>query len=335
MQSKKNKKNHYSHKIDKSKIVEYNYHHPVLLDESIELLINDKNGTYIDGTLGGGGHAKKIMQNLNSGGNLFAFDKDINAIKHVKSLLLFEEELKQLQPAPSFVPFNTSFSKACDICKERNIKPAGLLLDLGVSSQQLDTDQRGMSYRVDCPLDMRFGNEGITAQEIINTYSEEDIANILFKYGEEPRNRQIAKAIVGYRKIHSINTTFELRSIIENITSKQYHFKTLSRVFQAIRIEVNHELEELSNTLNDIIDILIPGGRIVVISYHSLEDRVVKQIFKENSATSKINKYSVAKSTNVTKLRIITHKPIVPSEQEILINPRARSAKMRVAEKLN
>ncbi len=330
MSKVKKKNNHCSIKIDKNLIENYEYHLPVLLEESIELLINDKNGTYIDGTLGGGGHAALIIQKLNSGGNLFVFDKDINAINRAKSL--FEEELKT-QPTPRFVPFNTSFSEAYSICKQRGIKPAGILLDLGVSSQQLDTDQKGISYRVNCLLDMRFGDTGITAREILNTYSEEKIANILFSYGEEPRSKQIAKCIVETRNIHPIETTFELRNIIENITPKIYHFKTLSRVFQALRIEVNNELEELSKTLNDMIDILATGGRIVVISYHSLEDRVVKQIFKENSIKTKFNKYAVSQSNNVPKLKILTQKPIVPSKAEIMKNPRARSAKMRAVEK--
>ncbi len=323
------KKNNKKKQVDKTQWEKYDYHLPVLLEESINYLITDKDGTYIDGTLGGGGHAKKIMQQLNSGGNLFAFDKDIDAIVRAKSL--FEEE--QNKPAPRFVPFNTSFSAAANICKSRKITPTGILLDLGVSSQQLDTDQRGISYRVDSPLDMRFDSVGLTAEEIINSYSEEELANIFYKYGEEPRSRQIARRIVEIRRSSAIRTTFDLRKILEDITPQILHFKTLSRIFQALRIEVNQEIIELTKVLYEIIDVLTTGGRIVVISYHSLEDRVVKQIFKENAQKTKINKYSIQEAKNVPILEVLTPKPIIPSEDEISRNPRARSAKMRVAEK--
>ena len=323
------KKTHRKKQVDKTQWEQYDYHLPVLLEESINYLITDKSGTYIDGTLGGGGHAQKIMQQLNSGGNLFAFDKDIDAINRAKSL--FEEE--KHKPSPRFVPFNTSFSEAAAICRARKISPMGILLDLGVSSQQLDTNQRGISYRVNSPLDMRFDSKGATAAEIINSYTEEALANIFYKYGEEPRSRKIARKIIENRQFNKINSTFELRKIVEENTPKELHFKTLSRIFQAIRIEVNQEIFELTKTLNEIIDVLGTKGRIVVISYHSLEDRVVKQIFKENSQKNKINKYSTCKANNVPILEILTPKPIIPSETEILRNPRARSAKMRVAEK--
>ncbi len=318
------------HRIDKSKLGDYDYHQPVLLNESLDFLITDKNGTYIDGTLGGGGHAGAIIKKINSGGNLLAFDKDAAAILRAK--FLFEEEINSLPPR--LVLFNTSFSEASSICQQRGINPAGILLDLGVSSQQLDTDQRGISYRIDSPLDMRFGDSGITAREILNTYSEEAIANILYTYGEEPRSRHIAKNIVQARNIKPLETTFDLRKIIEDITPSNYHFKTLSRVFQAIRIEVNQEIDVLTKTLNEIISVLTTSGRIVVISYHSLEDRVVKQIFKANARKTKINKYANNDTNSVPNLKVITKKPIIPSEDEILCNPRARSAKMRVAEKL-
>lgn len=317
-------------RIDKSQLGDYDYHFPVLLEEAVDFLVTDKQGTYIDGTLGGGGHARAIMQRFDSGGNLFAFDKDVAAI--LRAQTLFEEEINSLPPR--LVLFNTSFSEASSICQQRGINPAGILLDLGVSSQQLDTDQRGISYRVDSPLDMRFGENGITAREILNTYSEEAISTILYTYGEEPRSRFIAKRIVEMRNIQPFNTTFDLRKIIEEITPSSQHFKTLSRVFQAIRIEVNQEIDVLTKTLNDIIGVLTTSGRIVVISYHSLEDRVVKQIFKANAPKTKINKYAEVLSNNMAKLEILTQKPIVPSKEEILRNPRARSAKMRVAEKL-
>ncbi len=316
--------------IDKSQWKEYDYHLPVLLNESISYLITDKNGTYIDGTLGGGGHAAKIMQNINSGGNLFAFDKDTFAIERAKTL--FVEELKN--PSPRLVLFNQSFATASNVCKERAINPHGILLDLGVSSQQLDTDQRGISYRVNSPLDMRFSNSSaLTARDILNTYTESDLIQIFNDYGEEPRSYHIAKKIIEYRQRKQLETTFDLKQIIEECTPKILHFKTLSRIFQALRIKVNNELEELNNALTDIINVLAAGGRIVVISYHSLEDRIVKDIFKKNSTKIKINKYADETPAFLPTLKILTPKPIFPPDNEILQNPRSRSAKLRVAEK--
>ncbi|MDR0927599.1 MAG: 16S rRNA (cytosine(1402)-N(4))-methyltransferase RsmH [Ignavibacteria bacterium] len=324
-------------KLNKEDRQDYQYHLPVLLDEAVQFTINkkletDQNSVIIDGTLGGGGHAAKLMQNF--GGKLFAFDKDYNAIQ--QALITFEEEINTL--SPRFVLFNQSFSKACSICDNRGIKPAGILLDLGVSSKQLDTSDNGISYRVNSQLDMRFDAKSncannITAKDILNLWSEDELTAMFRKYGEEPKSRAIARRIVEVRRVNALNTTFDLREIIEQCTPKIHHFKTLSRIFQAIRIEVNQELTELENTLNDIINILTPGGRIVVIAYHSLEDRIVKQIFKDNSFAPKQNKYTDSTSKTVPKLKLLTDKPLTPSDDEIKRNPRARSAKMRVAEK--
>jgi 16S rRNA (cytosine1402-N4)-methyltransferase len=280
-------------------------------------------------------------------GKIFAFDKDISAIE--RAISTFEEEFKK--PSPRIVLFNKSFSKARAICEVRGNAPNGILLDLGVSSKQLDSAQRGISYRINSPLDMRFdsesnisrGSDQITAKDILNSRTEDELTAMFRNYGEEPKSGAIARRIIEARRAKTLETTYDLRAIIEDCTPKVHHFKTLSRIFQAIRIEVNQELEELTTTLKDIIDILKPNGRIVVISYHSLEDRIVKQIFKENSFTVKTNKYAGDKidkeltnylSNTMPKLKLITAKPIIPSENEIKRNPRARSAKMRVAEKL-
>ena len=318
------------------------------------------------------------MQKINSGGKLFAFDRDISAIERAN--IKFEEEINQLPPR--IVLFNNSFSNASAICVAKNIQPAGILLDLGVSSKQLDSEQRGISYRINSPLDMRFGAESeLTAKDILNSKSEEELAYIFRQYGEEPKSKLIAKRIVEIRRFSTLETTFDLKKIIEDLIPPTHHFKTLSRVFQSIRIEVNQELEVLSKTLKEIINIMQTGGRIVVISYHSLEDRIVKNIFKEFSYSPKQNKYAQqenkinilsknfdnfnkikANSNNpdinailidnehnendiqntyvktnaiiMPKIKLISEKPIIPSIEEIKRNPRARSAKMRVAEKI-
>lgn len=195
---------------------------------------------------------------------------------------------------------------------------------------QLDTASRGLSYRVNSSLDMRFGSSGITAEDLISSLSEDKLYQIIRLYGEEPRARVIAKAIVSRRRFAPIRTTFDLREIIASCTPRPFLIKTLSRVFQAFRIAVNRELEVLEYTLRRTIEMLSSGGRIVVISYHSLEDRIVKNIFKEHA----LKKGTDETSNTVPKIKILTPKPIVPDENEIARNPRARSAKLRAAEKL-
>lgn len=303
----------------------YDYHLPVLGEKSVELLVNKQEGIYIDGTLGGGGHAALIIRKLDSGGNLWAFDKDENSIRHCR--IKFEEELNQ--KPPRIVLFNCGFEEAFKMPGLAG-NFSGLLLDLGVSSMQLDSSSRGLSYRVNSSLDMRFSSSGITAEDLLNSLSEEEIYRILRSYGEEPRSRLIARAIVARRRLAPIRTTFDLRETIESCTPRHLHFKTLSRVFQAFRIAINRELEVLEFTLRRAIEMLSPGGRIVVISYHSLEDRIVKNIFKEHS----IKKGTDDISNTVPKIKILTPKPIVPDEQEQARNPRSRSAKLRAAEKL-
>jgi 16S rRNA (cytosine1402-N4)-methyltransferase len=325
----------------------YDYHKPVLLKESIKFLFNEnlignenvidnKKRIYIDGTLGGGGHASIILQKIKFGGILFAFDKDTAAINRARSL--FEEEIKA--PSPSLYLCNCSFSAVKNVLKEHNIhKIDGIILDLGVSSKQLDTSQIGLSYRIDCPLDMRFDGDldKSTAKEILNTYPENKLSAIFFEYGEEPKSKIVADAIVRSRQIKPISTTFDLRSIIEQCIHNSNKFPVLSRIFQALRIAVNDELGELEATLLDIISMLEVGGRIVVISYHSLEDRIVKNTFKQFSYTTKKNKYKINELNNTTtnsvpKLNLLFSKPYTPSLEEIIDNPRSRSAKMRVAE---
>jgi 16S rRNA (cytosine1402-N4)-methyltransferase len=301
---------------DKSRHIEYDYHLPVLLDESVDNLVQNANGIYVDGTLGGGGHAELILSKLDFGGSLIAFDKDRNAVEHC------ERKLKHYvtnDAAPKLTIYNECFSNVCEKSAVWG-KFSGLLLDLGVSSKQLDTESAGLSYRVDSPLDMRFGNHGKTAEELLKTADVADLTHVLRFYGEEPNSARIARRIVEMRRVIPLNSTFELRDIITSLVPVPLHYKTLSRVFQAIRIAVNDELNILERTLNCIVDNMLPGGRIVVISYHSLEDRIVKNFMRTNA--TKENK----------RLVLITKKPTIPSEEEIATNPRARSAKLRVAE---
>lgn len=330
MNKKKKKRIPERRRIDKSQAEEYDYHKPVLLKECVDYLIYDKCGLYVDGTLGGGGHAAEILSRLETGGNLIAFDKDPQAIAHCRTR--FEEELEK---SPSKIELvNDCYSGACGIIETRG-SFSGLLLDLGVSSMQLDSDSRGVSYRVDTRLDMRFGEKGVTAEELLNTLDEDEIYTILRDYGEEPNARAVARRIVEKRRVSAIRTVFELRDIALEGVPAVFHFKTLSRVFQAVRIAVNGELDVLKDALNGLIPLLNPGGRIVIMSYHSLEDRIVKQIFKEHSKREKTNKYSDNIISNTApKLKLITPRPIIPTEEEILKNPRSRSAKLRVAERI-
>ncbi len=304
---------------ERSQQKDYDYHLPVLLDVSVDNLVKDTNGVYIDGTLGGGGHAEAILSKLDFGGNLLAFDKDKNAVEHCERKL---KHFVQENAAPKLTIYNECYSKICEKAAEWG-KLSGILLDLGVSSKQLDTESAGFSYRLDAPLDMRFGNRGTTAAELLKRADIADLTRVLRLYGEEPNSARIARRIVEMRRVIHLNTTFALRDLITSITPPPLHFKTLSRVFQALRIAVNDELGILERTLNCIIEHIKPGGRIVIISYHSLEDRIVKNFMKEFSCKEQL------------RLKIISPKPITASEDEISGNPRARSAKLRIAEVLD
>jgi len=308
---------------------EYDYHLPVLLREAVDLLITRKDGIYIDGTLGGGGHAAEIIGRLNYGGTLIAFDKDEEAIKYNRVRLMGENRTNT--GMPKIVLVNESFDKACSITEGKAI--SGILLDLGVSSRQFDVAERGFSYRYDSNIDMRFGRKGESAETILNTYSEEHIADLLRQYGEEPKARQIAKSIVSFRRVSPLKSTGELIKIIQESSNPKYLNRTLSRVFQALRIAVNNELEVLEYTLNNIANVMEKGGRIVVISYHSLEDRIVKQAFKKQSQVQ--HRDSIyGQPLDYPALKVVTKNPVVPSDEELVRNPRSRSAKLRAAERM-
>ena len=301
----------------------------MLLNEVLEHLITTPDGIYVDGTVGGGGHAEKICERLSKQGMLIGIDADDDAMREA------EQRLKQFQSSIQIVHDNTVHFAS--ILHSKHISTIhGLLLDLGVSSFQLDEASKGFSFRGNERLDMRMDKrQSLDAYSVINTYESDELANVIWKYGEEKQSRRIARAIVKKRDTAPIETTGQLASIIEAAVGGRFLIKTLARVFQSIRIEVNNELERLQSILMDSLQFLEVGGRIVVISYHSLEDRIVKNFFNQCAAVSipSGNKFQPDTSRN-PELKIITKKPIVASEEEQQINPRSRSAKMRVAERV-
>ena len=305
-----------------------NHHTPVLLNETLQYLITDKSGIYFDATLGFGGHSQEILNNLNQDASLISTDVDNDAFMFSKKKFNQETRIKI---------YNYNFSQIEVITKIESITSYnGIFADLGVSSFQLDNIESGFSYRNEAKLDLRMDkSKGVAAAEIINSFDEEELANIIYKYGEEKNSRKIARNICEARKIKNINTTTYLAKIIEDMTSPNYRMKTLSRVFQAFRIYVNDELENLRLFLKKSVDLLNNGGRIVILSYHSLEDRIVKETFKYETLDCICPKdYPVCKCDKEKKLNILTKKPIVPSDDEIRKNKRARSAKLRAAERI-
>lgn len=302
-------------------------HIPVLLNECIEGLNIKENGIYVDGTLGGAGHSFEIATNLKNTGTLIGIDRDEEAIKKAKDTL---KDFKNV----IYVQDNHDNIK--EILERLNIeKVDGILLDLGVSSYQVDEETRGFSYIKNSPLDMRMDKtQKLTAKEVVNTYSEQDLADIIYKYGEEKFSRQIARRICEYRKTKEIETTTELVQIIEKCVPKQNQGHPAKRTFQAIRIEVNNEIEPLYNTVINAIDSLKPGGRLCIITFHSLEDRAVKDAYKDSAGKCTCPPdlpYCVC--GNKSKGKIITKKPILPTEEEMKINSRSKSAKLRIFEK--
>lgn len=301
----------------------------MLLKEVVAHLVTTPTGIYVDGTVGGGGHAEKILERISPPGMLIGIDADADAIEEAT------KRLKRFQSLLQLVQNNTAH--IADILRSMHISTIhGLLLDLGVSSFQLDDARKGFSFRGNERLDMRMDRrQALDAYTVVNSYSNDELANIIWKFGEERQSRRIAQAIVKKREVTPIETTGQLAALVESVVGGRFLLKTLARVFQAIRIEVNNELERLQNILNDSLKMIAAGGRIVVISYHSLEDRIVKKFFFEHAATSipSGNKFQ-PDTPRIPELKIITKKPIEASSEEQRINPRSRSAKMRVAEKI-
>jgi 16S rRNA (cytosine1402-N4)-methyltransferase len=305
-------------------------HKPVLLIETTEMLNIKSDGVYVDGTIGSGGHAGEILKRLDSG-KLIGIDRDKRALK------IAENNLAEYSDKVTFIKDN--FKNIKDIIKKTDIGYIdGAVLDLGFSSIQVDDPSRGFSYKHDGPLDMRMDEESeLTAKEIVNEWSERDITRIITEYGEERWSSRIAKFIVEARSKEEICTTTQLVEIIKSAipaSARRTGPHPAKRTFQALRIAVNSELDMLSDAITDFIDIIKPGGRICIISFHSLEDRIVKRTFKkiENPMKYK-NTLSVYTSKQEQKLKIITKKPIIPDLIEIDNNPRARSAKLRVGER--
>ena len=301
------------------------FHTPVLLNESIDYLITDKSGIYFDGTLGFGGHSSKILDAINKDGLLVSTDVDLDAFNYSKSKFGEAQNMKL---------YNFNFSKIKIIAKLESIKAFnGIFADLGISSHQIDDPASGFTFRQEAELDLRMDKTiKLTAAELINTFAEDEISNIIFNYGEERNSRKIAKKICEKRKVSSITTSTNLVDIISEIVPERFLTKTLSRVFQAFRIYINKELEVLKTFLDDSIDLLAEGGKIVVLTYHSLEDRIVKEKFKYESLTCICPKdYPVCQCNKEQRLKIITRKPVYPTAEEISINRRARSAKLRAA----
>ena len=296
------------------------YHIPVLLQECIQGLKIKPEGIYVDVTFGGGGHAKEIYQKINKQGKLIVFDHDADAKKNAWE-------------APNFYFVPSNFIYLSNHLKAHKFDAIdGLLADLGVSSHQFDIPERGFSIREDAPLDMRM-NQNIerSAFEIVNSDSEDKLISVFWNYGELTNSRGLASEIVRQRSSKPIKTTFELMAVLKPFAPKFKDHKFYAQVFQAIRIEVNQELEALKQLLLQTCELLKPGGRLVVISYHSLEDRLVKNFMKRGSFDGKIEKDFFGNVLKPFK-ELIKH-PLVPSEDEIRLNSRARSAKLRIAEK--
>lgn len=308
-------------------------HKPVLLDETIDLLVTGA-GLYIDGTLGGGGHSEAMLKRLAENGwletsRVIGIDRDDDALRAAT---------ERLKGYPNFRAEKARFSELSRFAKENEAK--GVLLDLGVSSHQLDEGERGFSFQKSARLDMRMNQaDALSAMDVVNDYPEEKLADVLWKYGEEKRSRLIAKRIAERRRTRPIETTGELADVVKACVPRAEQIKSLARVFQAIRIEVNDELGELERALPEALKALRSGGRIAVISYHSLEDRIAKDFFRAQSQDDwgydkGLKGMPLEAPLRKRTMKLVAKKPIQPSEDEINRNPRARSAKLRVAEKL-
>ena len=295
------------------------YHIPVLLSESIGGLEIKPNGIYVDLTFGGGGHSKEILKKLDKG-KLIVFDQDSDAQNNI----INDDRL-------IFVHHNFKYFR--NFLKYYGYKQIdGILADLGLSSHHINKAERGFSFRFDANLDMRMNNlSEFSATNLVNEYSEEDLANVFFKYGDLRNSRKISRLIIDYRENKSINTIADLTESLKQVTPKFNEHKFLAKIFQALRIEVNKEVEALEEMLNQTEKSLKPGGRLVVITYHSIEDKLVKNYIKTGNTEGKLEKDFYGNINSPFK--IINRKVIVPSEEELKINNRARSGKLRIAEK--
>ena len=309
------------------KDVNFMEHYSVLLNETIDNLNLKEDGIYVDATLGLGGHSSKILSSITTG-HLYAFDEDSKAI------LFADERLKKIGTNYTLIKSNFVDLKV-KLAELGVTKIDGIVFDLGVSSPQIDDATRGFSFSKDGILDMRMDTDAtLSAKKVVNEYSKEALTDIFFSYGEEPKSRLIASKIASSRPI---KTTLELVKIIERAVGANYFYKKHPErnIFQAIRIEVNKELSVLKEVLPDVLDLLKPEGRVAIITFHSLEDRIVKKFFKENSEVNELVKgLPTIPEAYKPKLKLITKKPILPSTQELAENSRSKSAKLRVAERI-
>ncbi len=300
-------------------------HTPVLVNEVCTLLINDRSGIYVDGTFGLGGHTKALSLLLNDNATLIGIDQDQSALAQFNSTLVQQ----------SLHLVCTNFENLKQILEDLKLTHVhGILLDLGLNSFSLDDPERGFAFSLSGPLDMRFDRSSdLTAETVINTYSQEQLANVIYRFGEERNSRRIARRIVEMRKEKRLTRSDELKLAVIKSVDPRFRTKSLARVFQAFRIEVNREMDVLSSILDTAIDVLTPGGRLAVISYHSLEDRMVKTHFRNLSQNIPYQPGMLDEEVKVPVLKTLTRKPIVANSEEAASNPRARSAKLRVAER--
>ena len=296
------------------------YHIPVLLTESISALVTNPHGTYADATFGGGGHTALLLSRLSDGGHVIAFDRDIDAIARAPK-------------DPRLTLIHNNFRFIENYARHEGVQFDGILADLGVSSHQFDTAERGFSFRFEAaPLDMRMNQEArLTAEDVVNTYSEADLERILRLYGEVDGARNMARLIADARSKEAIHTTGDLDRAIARMLPKGAEHKVLAKVYQALRIEVNQEMRSLEKFLEGAARSLKQGGRLVVITYHSLEDRMVKNFIKTGNVDGQEQKDVFGRTD--TPLEAVNRKPILPEESEIAGNTRARSAKLRIAER--
>ena len=299
---------------------ELTYHVPVLLKESVDGMNICPNGTYVDVTFGGGGHSREILSRLEKDGRLLGFDQD-------------EDAERNIVDDPRFIFVRSNFRYLHNFLRYHDIeKVDAILADLGVSSHHFDDSERGFSFRFDGALDMRMNKRaGLTAADVVNTYAEERLADIFYLYGELKNSRKLASVIVKARANGQIKTIGEFLEIIKPLFGREREKKELANVFQALRIEVNQEMEALKEMLTAATEALKPGGRLVVITYHSLEDRMVKNIMKTGNVEGKTTQDFFGNLQ--TPFKLVNNKVIVPDEEEIERNPRSRSAKLRIAEK--
>ena len=301
------------------------YHVPVLLRESVDGLDIQPDGVYVDTTFGGGGHSKEILSRLGPKGLLFGFDQDEDAERNIGSM-------GQSPQGPRFIFVRSNFRYVRQWMRYHCISHIdGLLADLGVSSHHFDDAERGFSFRFNAPLDMRMNRRAtLTAADVVNNYSEEQLSDVFYLYGELRNARQVAAAVVDARQWHTIDTTEQLLMAVEKLFAREREKKEVTKLFQALRIEVNHEMDALAQMLTAATSLLRPGGRLSVITYHSLEDRMVKNIIRSGRIDGRQQQDFFGRTS--CALRPVG-KPIVPTEAELQQNPRSRSAKLRIAEK--